>query len=198
MGPEESGHLYRRARSAKLGRTANGPVKVLADDHVTPGRAATDREADELWAMMSRTIAGTASAGRGQISALWLYRMLYSSHPLREKLTLFWHNHFATSNVKVQNAGYMLGQYELMRRHAQGNFRTLLTDISRDPAMMIWLDTTQSQRDRPNENYARELMELFSLGVTNARRPGQRNYTEDDIRQAARFTGLHREWGPVP
>ena len=122
--------------------------------------------------------------------------MLYSPHPLREKLTLFWHNHFATSNAKVQNAGHMLGQYELMRRHAQGNFRTLLTDMSRDPAMMIWLDTVQSQRNQPNENYARELMELFSLGVTNARRPGARNYTEDDIRQAARaFTGLRIEQG---
>src|SRR5205823_4240311 len=112
------------------------------------------------------------------------------SHPLREKLTLFWHNHFATSNIKVLNAGYMLAQYELMRRHAQGNFRTLLTDMSRDRAMLVWLDTVQSQRNQPNENYARELMELFSLGVTNARRPGERNYTETDIRQAARaFTG---------
>jgi uncharacterized protein (DUF1800 family) len=68
--------------------------------------------------------------------------------------------------------------------------------MSRDPAMMIWLDTTQSQRNQPNENYARELMELFSLGVTNARRPGQRNYTEDDVRQAARaFTGLRIQDG---
>jgi uncharacterized protein (DUF1800 family) len=72
----------------------------------------------------------------------------------------------------------------------------MLTEMSRDPAMMIWLDTAQSQRNQPNENYARELMELFSLGVTNARRPGQRNYTEDDIRQAARaFTGLRIENG---
>ena len=115
---------------------------------------------------------------------------------MRENLTLFWHNHFATSNLKVQNVGYMLGQNELLRRHAQGSFRTLLTEMSRDPAMLVWLDTIQSPRNQPNENYARELMELFSLGIQNARRPGQRNYTETDIRQASRaFTGLRIDNG---
>ena len=72
--------------------------------------------------------------------------MLYSPHPLREKMTLFWHNHFATSNAKVQNAGFMLGQYELLRRHALGNFATLLQEMSNDPAMLVWLDTTQSKK----------------------------------------------------
>src|SRR5262249_19045055 len=122
-----------------------------------------------------------ANSGQ-QARAWWLYRMLYSPHPLREKLTLFWHNHFATSNAKVNNAGYMLGQYELMRRHALGSFRTLLQEMSRDPAMMVWLDTSQSKKGMPNENYARELMELFSLGIGH--------YTEQDIREAAKaFTG---------
>src|SRR5207253_7342494 len=88
----------------------------------------------------------------------------------------------ATSNAKVKNAGYMLGQYELMHRHALGNFRALLQDMSKDPAMMIWLDTNLSKKGMPNENYARELMELFSLGIGH--------YTEADIREAARaFTG---------
>lgn len=189
------GHLYRRAAfgaSLEEMQTAvrEGPDRTIAA--LLEGRA--DAQADQLWTTMSRSLADANSAE--QISALWLYRMLYSPHPLREKLTLFWHNHFATSNAKVLNAGYMLGQYELMRRNAQGSFRTLLTDMSRDPAMMVWLDTIQSQRDRPNENYARELMELFSLGVTNARRPGERNYTEDDVRQAARaFTGLRIQDG---
>src|SRR5207302_5124078 len=114
--------------------------------------------------------------------AWWLYRMLYTPHPLREKLTLFWHNHFATSNSKVNNAGFMLGQYRLMHRHALGSFRTLLQEMSRDPAMMVWLDTRDSKKGNPNENYARELMELFSLGLGH--------YTEKDIREAARaFTG---------
>jgi uncharacterized protein (DUF1800 family) len=100
-------------------------------------------------------------------------------------MTLFWHNHFATSNRKVNNAGYMLTQYELMRRHAQGNFRTLLQEMSHDPAMMVWLDTIQSQRNQPNENYARELMELFTLGVNGG-------YSQDDVHNAARaLTGFH-------
>ncbi len=187
---QKVGHLYRRAAfgaswSELQAGLRDGPERAVSA--LLQGNA--DPAGDELWATMSQSIAN-ANTG-DNLSALWLYRMLYSRHPLREKLTLFWHNHFATSNIKVRNAGFMLGQYELMRRHAQGSFRTLLTDMSRDPAMMIWLDTVQSQRRQPNENYARELMELFSLGVTNARRPGQRNYTEDDIRQAARaFTGL--------
>jgi uncharacterized protein (DUF1800 family) len=102
-------------------------------------------------------------------------------------LTLFWHNHFATSNLKVNNAGFMLGQYELMRKHAQGNFRKLLQEMSHDPAMMVWLDTNQSRKGKPNENFARELMELFSLGIGTPEKP---NYTETDIREAARaFTG---------
>ncbi len=117
-----------------------------------------------------------------QASAWWLYRMLHGGNPLREKLALFWHNHFATSNAKVQNVGFMVGQYELMYRHALGKFSDMLQGISRDPAMMIWLDTVQSKKGEPNENYARELMELFSLGIGN--------YTEKDIREAARaFTG---------
>jgi len=117
-----------------------------------------------------------------QATAWWLYRMLHGGHPLREKLTLFWHNHFATSDAKVLNAGYMVGQYELMYRHALGNFGDLLQEMSKDPAMMVWLDTVQSKKGQPNENYARELMELFSLGIGN--------YTEKDIREAARaFTG---------
>jgi hypothetical protein len=198
---KKAGHLYRRAAFGGSwddlqAAVRDGPERTITA--ILQGRA--DAQADELWATMSRSIAdqntGPDGGSNGLLSSLWLYRMLYSTHPFREKLTLFWHNHFATSNIKVRNNGYMLGQYELMRRHAQGSFRTLLTEMSRDPAMLVWLDTVQSQRNQPNENYARELMELFSLGVTSARRPGQRNYTEDDIRQAARaFTGLRLQQG---
>lgn len=192
---KKAGHLYRRATFGASWEELQAAVRDGPERTITAllqGRA--DAPADELWTRMSRSLAD--ANGGDQISALWLYRMLYSSHPLREKLTLFWHNHFATSNSKVRSAGFMLGQYELLRRHAQGNFRTLLSEMSRDPAMLVWLDTVQSQRALPNENYARELMELFSLGVTNARRPGNRNYTEDDIRQAARaFTGWRLQQG---
>jgi len=114
----------------------------------------------------------------------WLNRMLATPHPLLEKLTLFWHGHFATSNEKVQHPYAMYLQNQTLRRHAAGNWKKMLVAISRDPAMLIYLDNAQSNQQQPNENYARELMELFTLG--------EGNYTEDDVRAAARaFTG----WG---
>jgi uncharacterized protein (DUF1800 family) len=118
----------------------------------------------------------------GQLAPWWLLRAMKSPYAHQEKMTLFWHNHFATSNAKVQNARFMLDQFELLRKHALGNFGHLLQAMSRDPAMMVWLDTKGSTKGNPNENYARELMELFSLGIGH--------YTEKDIREAARaFTG---------
>jgi uncharacterized protein (DUF1800 family) len=112
--------------------------------------------------------------------------MLHSGHPLREKMTLFWHNHFATSIAKVQSPALMFRQNCLLRRHALGRFGPLLQAISRDGAMLVWLDSNRNVKGKPNENYARELMELFSLGVGH--------YTEKDIREAARaFTGWHTD-----
>ncbi len=189
------GHLYRRAAFGATmdeleAALASGPDRSI--DQLLQGRA--DPEGDEVWGMLTRSMRQFNSGE--QLAAAWLYRMLYSAHPLREKMTLFWHNHFATSNRKVQNAGYMIAQNELLRRNALGSFRTLLQEMSSDPAMMVWLDTIQSRRGQPNENYARELMELFSLGINNLRRPEQRNYTEQDIREAARaFTGWTLEAG---
>jgi Protein of unknown function (DUF1800) len=117
-----------------------------------------------------------------QLRGWWLYGMLQGGHPLREKLTLFWHNHFATSLAKVQDPTLMFGQNCLLRTHALGRFGPLLQAISRDGAMMVWLDSNSNVKGKPNENYARELMELFSLGVGH--------YHEKDIREAARaFTG---------
>lgn len=112
----------------------------------------------------------------------WLDRMKETHSPLIEKMTLFWHGHFATSAQKVKNAYWMWRQNDIFRRHALGNFITLLREISRDPAMMIYLDLARSRRDHPNENWAREVMELFTLGIGH--------YSEEDIRQSARaFTG---------
>ncbi len=190
------GHLFRRTgfgpSTAELDASLReGPDWTI--DVVVQGRTG-QMEFERDTAPLAQSIARTNNAL--ELTAWWLYRMLYTPHPLREKMTLFWHNHFATSNSKVNNAGYMLAQYELLRRHAQGNFRELLQEISHDPAMMVWLDTVQSRRQMPNENYARELMELFSLGIRNVRRPTQRNYTEQDIREAARaFTGWQIESG---
>ena len=112
----------------------------------------------------------------------WLERMLNSPAPLLEKMTLFWHGHFATSVQKVRDAYFMWLQNDTLRRNAFGSFATLVKKMSRDPAMMIYLDLQQSRKEHPNENWARELMELFTVGIGN--------YSEDDIRASARaFTG---------
>jgi hypothetical protein len=116
----------------------------------------------------------------------WLYAMIEGGHPLREKLTLFWHNHFATSYAKVRSTKLMYEQNVLLRKHALGRFRPFLLDMSKDTAMLVWLDSNRNVKGAPNENYAREVMELFSLGVGN--------YTEKDIREAARaLTGWHHD-----
>ncbi|NBZ95559.1 MAG: DUF1800 domain-containing protein [Proteobacteria bacterium] len=112
----------------------------------------------------------------------WLNRMRYTTAPLREKVTLFWHGHFATSYQKVLDAWMMWVQNETFRQQGMGKFPVLLKSISRDPAMIRWLDLFQNRKNHPNENFAREVMELFSLG--------EGHYTEQDIQQAAKsFTG---------
>jgi uncharacterized protein (DUF1800 family) len=122
----------------------------------------------------------------------WFRRMAKTESPLREKMTLFWHDHFATSIQKVKQPALMLKQNELFRSHAFGSFKDLTQAILMDPAMMLYLDTQNSRKGKPNENFAREVMELFTLG--------EGNYTEQDIREAARaFTGydLNRFTGKV-
>jgi uncharacterized protein (DUF1800 family) len=112
----------------------------------------------------------------------WMRRMVDGPHPLQEKLTLFWHGHFVTSDKDERSAMAMWKQNELLRKMAVGNFRQFVRAISRDPAMLDYLNNTQNRKAHPNENYARELMELFTLGIGN--------YTEDDVKQGARaFTG---------
>ena len=112
----------------------------------------------------------------------WLGLMVSNQAPLREKMTLFWHGHFATSMQKVKDANLMYRQNVLFRQYATGNFGTLAKEVTRDPAMMVYLDLQTSKDGMPNENFAREVMELFTLG--------EGHYTEDDIKQAARaFTG---------
>jgi uncharacterized protein (DUF1800 family) len=130
----------------------------------------------------------------------WLFRMVHSRRPLEEKMTLFWHNHFATAYSKIagiagateatrmlaskpsEDAGGVKGQLELLREHALGNFRDLLLGIAQDPAMLFWLDGRTNVRARPQENFARELMELFTMGVGT--------FAETDVYAGARvFTG---------
>jgi uncharacterized protein (DUF1800 family) len=114
----------------------------------------------------------------------WLRRMVVTPRPLQEKMTLFWHSHFATGAEKVKSAYLMFLQNETLRAHATGNFRDLVLAMCRDPAMCHYLDSNTNRREHPNENFARELMELFTMG--------EGNYSEDDVKESARaFTG----WG---
>ncbi len=108
----------------------------------------------------------------------WMHEMITTPSPLTEKMTLLWHNHFATVADKVRPAILMFRQNEILRTHALGNFGTLLREVSKDPAMLVFLDQAQSRKGAPNENFAREVMELFTLG--------EGHYTERDIKEAAR------------
>jgi hypothetical protein len=117
-----------------------------------------------------------------EIAKWWIALMLKGGHPLREKMVLFWHNHFTTSVRDVKRARWIYNQQMTLRKNALGNFRQFLLDISRDTAMLEYLDNGRSRKEHPNENYARELMELFTMG--------EGNYTDKDVVEAARaFTG---------
>ncbi len=130
-----------------------------------------------------------------RLKAWWAYRMYWGPDPLGERLTLLWHNHFATSNDKVNDVAAMRRQNDLFRRHGRGPFGELLKAVVHDSALLVWLDAPANRKGRPNENLARELMELFTLGVGR--------YTEDDVKEAARALtgwkvaqGAFRDWAP--
>ncbi len=117
-----------------------------------------------------------------RLGVWWANRMLTTRRPLEEKLTLFWHGHFATGDAKVRDYRMMLRQNEMLRRHAEGRLRDLLVGILTDPAMLMYLDNGENVKAHPNENFGRELLELFTMGVGH--------YTERDVREGARaFTG---------
>ena len=121
-------------------------------------------------------------ASRSGVPAYWAYRMISTKSPLEEKMSLFWHGIFATGNSKLNNLRSLLNQIEMFRRSGTGKFDDLLLELSQDPAMLIWLDNQDNLNESINENYGREILELFSMGVGN--------YTEDDIKECARaFTG---------
>ena len=125
----------------------------------------------------------------------WLDRMVRTSRPLVERMALIWHDWFATSNSGVGSQRLMLNQNELFRSRGLGSFHELLLDVTKDPAMLLWLNGSDNSKDSPNENYAREMMELFTLGAG-------RGYGERDVRQQAKaLTGFRNSWnrnvGPV-
>jgi uncharacterized protein (DUF1800 family) len=179
---EQAAHLYRRAAFAAnwseltqaRERGCEATVELLLEGGPDQGLFYDEAR--------STAEALSGSNNRQDLPAWWLHLMLHTPHPLREKLTLFWHGHFATSAAKVNDARLMYRQNELLRKYALGSFRPLLAEMARDPAMLYWLDSTTNRKLHPNENFAREVMELFSLGLGH--------YSEDDIQQAARaFTG---------
>jgi uncharacterized protein (DUF1800 family) len=175
-------HLYRRAAFGATAAQIDAAVKQSPAAVVAQiVRGAEDdpalrRQSEEL----ATTVLSTGDPR--QLAAWWVYVMLATKNPLLERTTLFWHGHFATSADKVNDANLMLEQNRMLRRNALGDFRSLAQEISRDPAMLIYLDSVTNRRAHPNENYARELMELFCLG--------EGNYSEKDVQELARcFTG---------
>jgi uncharacterized protein (DUF1800 family) len=124
----------------------------------------------------------------GQDHVWWLDRMVRTSRPLVERMALVWHDWFATSNNGVGSQKLMLGQNQLFRARGLGSFHDLLVDVTKDPAMLLWLNGSDNSKYSPNENYGREMMELFTLGA-------DQGYTEHDVRQQARaLTGFRNDW----
>lgn len=171
--PQPYAHLLRRAG---FGGTPDEIARVRQD-----GLAAT---VDRLLSPPAPEPSVDTAGSLEEIQAWWIDRMLHTEHPLQEKMTLFWHGHFATSFYKVDRPGLLWRQNETLRRLAFGDFRDMLGAMARDPAMLMWLDGVSNHAHAPNENWARELMELFTIGVGR--------YTEADVQASARaFSG----WG---
>jgi uncharacterized protein (DUF1800 family) len=153
-----------------------------ADGIAPPPLSAAEPTGAALSVAQRQAVARQRRADLVALTAWWLRRMAATAHPLREKLTWFWHGHFATSVQKVQRVDFMAAQNQLFRQLGAGNFETLTLAVAKGPAMMVWLDTVTDVAAHPNENFARECMELFTLGIGN--------YSESDVKEAARaFTG---------
>jgi uncharacterized protein (DUF1800 family) len=179
---ELMGHLFRRAG---FGATRDELEVALAQgyeatlDELLHPEQAPDLEEDVLF----RSFPDFHETRKVDVAAAaWVWRMIHTQRPLQEKMTLFWHCLFATGNSKVDSPLQLASQIATFRRVALSDFRTILLELSKDPAMLFWLDNQLNTKDVHNENYGRELLELFSLGIGN--------YSEDDVKHCARaFTG---------
>ena len=175
-------HLMRRAgfgaTSSELDELSAVPYEQVVDTLLDPP--------DKSW-MGEHLIRRFHHEQSGMMSAFgpseyWLYQMVTTKAPLVEKMTLFWHGIFATGYPKVIHGKVLSNQIAMFRRHGMDGLDELLVELSKDPAMIVWLDNQENHNGAINENYGRELLELFSMGVGN--------YSEDDIKEAARaFTG---------
>ena len=179
--PALAGHLYRRAgfgaRWEQLRQAVDlGPQRTI-DRLLEP-------EAD-VSAFSQTQDEYEAAAARGDVNGLrawWLRRMIQTPHPLLEKMTFFWHGHFAVSNRKVKSAQLMNQYVGQLRRHALGSFGEMLEGVANDPAVLIWLDATANRKALPSEHFARVLLEVYTLG--------KGEFTDKDVSEAARaFTG---------
>ena len=177
-------HLMRRAgfgaNKGELERLADQGYEATVEELIDP---TDDRPAGNT-ALLLRyhpiALMPGATTNPGQFN--WIYHMLTTQRPLHEKIALFWHHVFATGNSKIDNGDKMMEQLVMLRQQGMGNYKDMLIELSKNPAMIFWLDNNENHRDAVNENWGRELLELFSMGVGN--------YTEVDVREASRaFTG---------
>jgi uncharacterized protein (DUF1800 family) len=204
-------HILRRmgfgASPADLSYWAGSSIETVIDQLLNYENRSTDHDVKigQAAYVGITTASGqpfSANTSINDARQRWMFRMIHSERPLEEKMALFWHNHFATAYSKLSGAvgqeratrlmdndpnslpGSPPGQIQKLRQYATGNFRDLLLEMARDPAMIYWLDSQLNTRTRPQENFGREIMELFSLGIGN--------YTEADVYAAARvFTGFN-------
>jgi uncharacterized protein (DUF1800 family) len=183
-------HLLRRAgsgvSSAELEECGARPYEELVEDLLHPERF-EELDDDVFFRYMPALV---TSDTPHVWSSRWLWRMANTKRPLEEKIALFWHHVFATAWFKSEHTGTMINQIQMFRECGLGNIRTILLNLSRDPAMIFWLDNCENHAAHPNENYGRELLELFSMGLGN--------YSETDVKMAGRaFTGWTFEQ-PIP
>ena len=177
-------HLLRRAGFGATRKELEGYLdmgyEAAVEELLSPTAAPLPTDDDFLMRRYHVDVNSTMYNESGQTD--WLHRMINTRRPLEEKIALLWHQVFATSCGKINQIKLVLDQVDMFRRHGMGPFDRLLVEVSKDPAMLYWLDNKDSHKDAPNENYGRELLELFSMGVGN--------YTEQDVYEASRaFTG---------
>ncbi|HPF41414.1 MAG TPA: DUF1800 domain-containing protein [Phycisphaerae bacterium] len=186
--PEQIDFLHQKGRDGAVDylvdferiRDEAIPVRIEEYRRQLEGGRGLDREERQKRRMAVQQASRLQFA---RVTRWWVEKMTSSSRPLQEKLVLFWHGHFTSGFREVKSSGALYQQNQLFRRNAHGNFRSLLLAVTEDPAMIIYLNTQQNRKGKPNENYARELMELFTMG--------EGEYTERDIKEAARaFTGI--------
>lgn len=175
-------HLHRRAGFAATWKELQRDLKdgpQLAIDRLLKGESRRVGVPESFERVAG--VIGDAAVGSNRIQrvkAWWLYRMLFTPDPLTERLVLMWHNHFATSNLRVDDVALMRRQNGIFREFVRAPFGELFRRVIKDPAMLVWLDADANRKEHPNENLSRESMELFTLGVGN--------FTEHDVKEAAR------------